>query len=41
VSKCVTIGASFVNEMSEPIPIIVLIIFAAAGYALTFTLPDD
>lgn len=39
VSKIFTIGVSFVNEMEEPIPIVVLIVLSLLGLALTFAFP--
>lgn len=39
LSKFCTIGVSFVNEMEEPIPIVVLIVLAVIGYFLTLGYP--
>ena len=40
VSKFFTIGVPFVNEMNEPIPIIVIIAMSFFGFILTFLYPS-
>lgn len=39
VSKFFTIGVSFVNELDEPIPIIVLMGICFVNYSLNFLFP--
>ena len=40
LSKFFTIAVSFVNELEEPIPIVVLIVIAAIGLTLTLAFPN-
>ena len=40
LSKFCTIGVSFVNEMEEPIPIVVLIVGSIFGLAITLAYPS-
>lgn len=39
VGKFVTTGASFVNELAEPMPLIVLLVLTAIWLALSFLFP--
>ena len=39
LSKFFTIGVSFVNEMYEPIPILVLVVLSIIGLSLTLAFP--
>jgi hypothetical protein len=39
VSKCATVGAPFVNEEEEPIPIVVIIVLSICSIILVLFMP--